>query len=267
MLDRVKADRTAGDGLFDGSQNVLGTEYLEQSQDLDELAFAALGHAGLDQAPQRGELLGQLPANQRRRLIESANLLFEQCQVMQRVEDKVLTLVGAWMTRDHLGPAADYYLLDVAADQNLAVTIGGRHRIVGAAIAHQRQRADPAGLLLAGVVRRRRQFMERRQIPHQPFANRLLVTAQAIIKPTATPFEQLLVQRCEARRPWHRHQQIAARPADQSLNFAFVVAFAGPAEPVGKHVMRLQLAEDPCPLAYSVAQDARYRQRCVVVQD
>ena len=267
MLDRVKADRAAGDGLFDGGQNVLGPKHLEQPQDLDELAFAALGHARLDQAPQRGEFLGQVPADQRRRLVESADLLFEQRQVMQRVEDEVLALVGARMTRDHLGPAADHHLVDVAADQNLAVTIGGRHRIVGAAIAHQRQRADPARLLLAGIVGRRRQLMERRQIPHQPFANRLLVTAQAITKPAATPLEQLLVQRRKARRPRHRHQQVAARPADQSLNFAFVVAFAGPAKPVGKHVMRLQLAEHPRPLAHPVAQDARYRQRRIVVQD
>ena len=126
-------------GRFGGSQHVLGTEYLEQPQDLDELAFAALAHAGLDQAPQGGEFLGQVPAGQRRRLVESADLLFEQRQVMQRVEDKILALVGARMTRDHLGPAADHHLVDVAADQNLAVTIGGRHRIVGAPIAYQRQ--------------------------------------------------------------------------------------------------------------------------------
>src|SRR3954452_20152125 len=107
MLDRVKADRAAGDGLFDGGQNVLGTEYLEQPQDLDELAFAALGHARLDQAPQRGEFLGQLPSGQRRRLVESAGLLFEQPQVMQWVEDKVLALVGARMPGDCLGPARD----------------------------------------------------------------------------------------------------------------------------------------------------------------
>ena len=144
MLDRVKADRATGDGLSDAGQHVLGAEYLQQPQDLDELAFAALAHAGLDQAPQRGEFLGQIPADQRRRLVESADLVFEQGQVMQRVEDKVLALVGARMTGDHLGPAGDHHLVDVAADQHLAVAVGGRHRIVGAAIAHQRQRADPA---------------------------------------------------------------------------------------------------------------------------
>ena len=109
--------------------------------------------------------------------------------------------------------------------------------------------------------------MERRQIPDQPFANRLVVTAQPIAEPAATTLEQLLVQRLQARRPRHRHQQVAADPADQSLNLAFVVAFAGPAKPVGKHVMRLQLAEHPRPLAHPVAQDARHRQRRVVVQD
>src|SRR3954468_14929768 len=129
---------------------------------------------------------------------------------MQRVEDKVLALVGARMTRDHLGPAADHHLVDKAADQNLAVTVGGRYRIVGAAIAHQRQRADPAWLLLAGIGRRRRPLMERRhlthprRIPPQPFADRLLVTAQAIADPAATTLEQLLVQRRETGRPRYR---------------------------------------------------------------
>ena len=58
VFDRVKADRAAGDGLLDAGQHVLGAEDLQQPQDLDELAFAALGHARLDQAPQRGEFLG-----------------------------------------------------------------------------------------------------------------------------------------------------------------------------------------------------------------
>jgi hypothetical protein len=138
MLDRVKADRAAGDGLSDAGQHVLGAEYLQQPQDLDELALAAFGHAGLDQATQRGEFLGQVPADQRRCLVESADFALKQSQVMQRVENEVLALVGAWMTGDHLSAAGDHHLVDVAADQNLAVPVGGRHRVVGAAIAHQR---------------------------------------------------------------------------------------------------------------------------------
>jgi len=90
--------------------------------------------------------------------------------------------------------------------------------------------------------------VEHRQIPDQPFANRLLVTPQPIAEPAATPLQQLIVQCRQAGRPRHRDQQVAADPSDQSFNLAFVVAFAGPAKPVGKHVMRLQLAEHPCPL-------------------
>jgi hypothetical protein len=92
MLDRVKADCAASDGLSDTSQHIRRTEYFQQPQHLDKLAFTALGHAGFEQATQRGKFLGQIPADQGRRLIESADLLFEQRQVMQRVEHEVLAL-------------------------------------------------------------------------------------------------------------------------------------------------------------------------------
>ena len=55
-----------------------GRNTLQQAKDLDEFAFAALAHAGLDQASQRGEFLGQIPPDQRRRLVESTDLVFEQ---------------------------------------------------------------------------------------------------------------------------------------------------------------------------------------------
>src|SRR5262249_26784732 len=80
----------------------------------------------------------QIPAGQGSRLVESADLLFEQRQVMQRVEDKAFALVRAPMTVDTLGPAGDHPLVDIAADHNLAVAVSGRHRVVSAAIAHQR---------------------------------------------------------------------------------------------------------------------------------
>src|SRR5690348_5619303 len=50
MLDRVKADHATGDGLSDAGQHVLEAEHLQQPQHLDELAFAAFGHARFDQA-------------------------------------------------------------------------------------------------------------------------------------------------------------------------------------------------------------------------
>src|SRR3954462_11100280 len=129
-------------------------------QHLDELAFAAGGHACFDQATQRREFLGQGPADQWCRLFESADLAFAQSQVMQRVEDKALAFIGARMTGDHRGSTGDHHLMDIAADYHFPVAIGGRYRVVGAAIAHQRLRADPGRLLLAGVIGCWRQVLE-----------------------------------------------------------------------------------------------------------
>ena len=80
------------------------------------------------------------------------------------------------MTGDHRGSTGDHHLMDIAADHHFPVAIGGRYRVVGAAVAHQRLRADPGRLLLAGVIGCWWQGVERRQITLQAFADRLLVT-------------------------------------------------------------------------------------------
>ena len=64
-----------------------------------------------------------------------------------------------------------------------------------------------------------------------------------------------------------RHQVVPPDQPDQTLDLAFVVALAGPAEPIGEQVMRLQFAEHARPLPRSVAQDPRHRQLGVVIQD
>ena len=153
---------------------------------------------------------------------------------MQRVEDKALAFIGARMTGDHRGSAGDHHLMDIAADYHFPVAIGGRYRVVGAAIAHQRLRADPSRLLFAGVIGCWRQVLEGRQIPRQALADCLVVTAQPIAEPAATTLEQLLVQRREARRPRYRHQEVSADPADQPFDLALVVPLARTSEPVGK---------------------------------
>ena len=93
------------------------------------------------------------------------------------------------------------------------------------------------------------------------------MTAQPIAEPATAVVEQLRVQRREARRSRHRHQVVPADPADQPLDLALVVALAGTAEPVGEQVVRLQLAEHPRPLPRPVAQNPRYGNLGVVVQD
>ena len=130
MLDRIEADHPAGDRFSDPGQHIIGTKHLEQAQDLDELPLARLAHAGLEQPAQGRELFGQRPASQRSGLVERADLPLQQRQIVQRVEDEVLALIGARMTRDLLGAAGDYHLVDIATDQHFAVAIGGRHRVV-----------------------------------------------------------------------------------------------------------------------------------------
>src|SRR4051794_3348435 len=64
-----------------------------------------------------------------------------------------------------------------------------------------------------------------------------------------------------------RDQEVAPGVADQALDLALVVAFAGPAEAVEEQIVRLQLGEGPGPLPLAIAQDARHRQPGVVVED
>ena len=110
MLHRVEADRTAVDGVAHAGRDILDREHFQQPQHLHELALALLAHARLQQAAQRRERLGQVPAGQRRRLVERTDLALEQRQVMQRVEHEVFPLVGAGMAGDDVGAAGDHHL-------------------------------------------------------------------------------------------------------------------------------------------------------------
>jgi hypothetical protein len=81
-------------------------------------------------------------------------------------------------------------LMDIAADQYLAVAVGSRDRIVIAPVAHQRERADPAGLFRAGFIRSRRQRQQGRPVPHQPLADGLSMTAQPVAPPAPAVLQQ-----------------------------------------------------------------------------
>jgi hypothetical protein len=54
----------------------------QQAQDLDELALARLAQSSLEQPAQSGELLGQSPPDQWRRLIQRSDLSLQQRQVV-----------------------------------------------------------------------------------------------------------------------------------------------------------------------------------------
>jgi hypothetical protein len=126
VLDHIEADRAAGHRL-DPSDHVVAAEALQKAQCLDELPFAALAHAGFEESAEGRELFGQIPADQRRCLVKGAGLLLEQHQIMQWLEDEVLTLVGPGMAGDDVGAEGDHYRVDLAADQDLAMAVGRRH--------------------------------------------------------------------------------------------------------------------------------------------
>ena len=62
MLDGIEADGPEPERLAHRRVHVLELEGLEQAQDLDVLPLAGLAHAGLEQAAQGRELLGQRPS-------------------------------------------------------------------------------------------------------------------------------------------------------------------------------------------------------------
>ncbi len=72
-------------GVFD----IMLTEVLHQTQDLNELAPSGVPHPDFHQPPQPMNTFRELPPVQRRRLIERLALVFQQRQVVQRIVDKV----------------------------------------------------------------------------------------------------------------------------------------------------------------------------------
>jgi len=84
------------------------------------------------------ERIGQIPALERRRLIQSADLLLQQRQVMHWIEDHVRFLVRPGVPGDHLGAAANNDLVDIATDLHFVVSKGDRDGVVVASIPDHR---------------------------------------------------------------------------------------------------------------------------------
>ena len=138
LLDGIEAGRSQLDGIFDGIGDKVFVKHLNQPQHLDDLAFAAVAHAGFKPPPQMQELLGSNPALQRPRLIQGAGLLLDQRQIMQRIADKGAVLVGALMPGDLLAAASDHNRVGEAFHDDGLVAIGGRDGVIACPVAHQR---------------------------------------------------------------------------------------------------------------------------------
>ena len=143
MLDRIVADRAQFQRLFDSPVDMAHPESLQQPQNLDVFALALLAHARFQQPVQGGKLPWQVPALQRSRLVQRANLLFQQRQEVHRIEDHISLLTGPLVAGDHLGAATDDDLVDIAANLDLVMGVCDRHGIVVVAIADHRDRRRP----------------------------------------------------------------------------------------------------------------------------
>src|SRR6266700_1293723 len=90
-------------------------------------------------------------------------------------------------------------------------------------------------------------------------ADRSVMAAQTVSHSTAAAFQQMGVQRRKAleHRDWY--EEVPSRIADEPFDFALVVAFARPAEPVLEQVVRLQLGEHARALPLAVTEDAGHR--------
>ena len=116
----------------------LEIEALQKPQDLDVFPLAGLAHAGLQETAQGREGLGQFPAGQRRGLVQSADLLLQQSQVVDRIEDHILLVVGTGVPGNHFSAATDNHLVDIASDPDFLMAVGDGHGIVIRLITHQR---------------------------------------------------------------------------------------------------------------------------------
>ena len=106
LLDGVEADGAEPVRVERGRGDERLGKDLYQPQRLDELAFAAIAHAGFQEPPQMLERFRKCPTLQGSRLVQGAGLLLEERQIVLRVEDALTTAIDARMPGD-LARAAD----------------------------------------------------------------------------------------------------------------------------------------------------------------
>ncbi len=152
--------------------------------------------------------------------------------------------------------------MDVTAHKHIAVTVGRRHGVVVEPVAHQRQRGDARGDLLAGVVRRRQWRLAARSR-----------SSRSPIVPS-WPRKQSAIRRRQHSSRWAFTPQSSRTPglvrgssvahSRRALRLCPCRSFARPAEPVLEQVVRLQLGEHARALPLAVTEDGGHRDLGVV---
>ena len=100
VLDGIVADCAEPQGVLHRAVKRFEIEGLQKPQDLDVFPLAGLAHARLQQTAQGRERAGQFPAGQRRGLIQGGDLLFQQRQIVDRIEDHIIPLVRTGVPGD-----------------------------------------------------------------------------------------------------------------------------------------------------------------------
>ena len=213
------------------------------------------------------ERLGQIPALKRRRLVEGVRFGLDQREVMQRLGHEHAGAVAALMPGDLDARTQDHDLLDEALHQHVPKAIGGRHRVIVAAVANQCGRGDAPSPLLARLQRHCRQGTQDATIGDQPRADALGMLPGPLILSGSTASLQIGVQRLERGRLRGRGHEVGPGVLDQPFDLAFVVALARTAKAVCEQVMAHQLSEGAGALAPAVAADLGHRDLGVVVED
>src|SRR3954465_835815 len=137
------------------------------------------------------------------------------------------------------------------------MAISGRHRVVVAVVAHEREGGHARRPAITRIIGRRRQRLQRVQIALEALADALGVSPQPVIQPGQAALFEMGVQRRKARDLRERHQVVAPGITDQALNLALVVALARPAKAVEEQVVRLQLGKAARALASAIGRNTR----------
>ncbi len=113
VLHPVEVRTPVGEGLFDRLLHLAGWVLLVKPQDAHKLFDPSTIRPLLAQEPQEA-MVGRWPVgtplSQRTGILQRARALFEQEQVMQRIEDILLPPIDAGVTSEHLPLAKDLYM-------------------------------------------------------------------------------------------------------------------------------------------------------------
>ena len=122
-------------------------------------------------------------------------------------------------------------------------------------------------MLVAGVVRHRRQGQQCFQVPLQSLTYRLSVTPQPGFEPPHALLLEVGVQGVEALKRRYGYHEVPPDIPHQTFHLPLVVPLTRTAEPVIEQVVGLQLGEHPGPLTPAVPQYLCHRKRGVVVHN